>query len=256
MILAILQARTSSSRLAGKVMLPLCGKPMILHQIERVQRSVRIDKLMLATSDQAEDEPLRELARVSGVDCFGGSLDNVLDRFYQAALLHNPDFVVRLTGDCPLADWELIDRCVDLIVQGGFDYVSNVLPPTWPDGLDVEVMTFDALATAWREASNQVETEHVTPFINRNPDRFRLGSVVNDVDLSAFRWTVDEPADHAFVTQVYEALYPTKPAFDTADILALIARQPSLLEINAGIERNEGLRKAEAALLKGSTDAS
>ena len=254
MILALLQARISSSRLPGKVMLPLCGEPMLARQIERVLRSTRIDKLVVATSDLPEDRCLAGVAEAAGVGCFMGALDDVLDRFYHAARPHQADAVVRLTGDCPLIDWNVIDRCIDTMEEGGFDYVSNTLQPTWPDGLDVEVMTFAALAIAHREAENAVQREHVTPFINRDPARFRLGSVQNDVDLSAFRWTVDEPADYAFVARIYDGLFPTNPAFTTDDVLALLAREPALLEINAGFERNEGLRKAEDALLKGSAN--
>lgn len=236
-------------------MLPLCGEPMIVRQIERVLRSRRIDKLVIATSDAAEDACLAEIGQRAGVEIFRGSLENVLDRFYRASLPHQPDIVVRLTGDCPLADPQLIDRCIGAMDGGEFDYVSNVLPPTWPDGLDVEVMTFLALEAAWREADQPVQKEHVTPFLNRNPERFRLGSVMNEVDLSAFRWTVDEPADYAFVKQVYDNLFADKPAFTTDDVLALLSRQPELLEINAGIARNEGLRRAEQALSKGSHHA-
>lgn len=250
MILAILQARTSSSRLPRKVMLPMAGAPMLARQIERLQRARRVDRLVLATSDRPEDDCVAELADAAGIGSFRGSLDDVLDRFYRTAEPYAPELVVRVTGDCPLADWDVIDRCIDFMLDGEFDYVSNTLRPTWPDGLDVEVCTFAALATAWREADTSLQREHVMPFITRQPDRFRLGSVEAEVDLSGFRWTVDELADYEFVRRVYDALYPANPAFTTADILALLAREPDLMLLNAGIERNEGLRKAEQALLK------
>lgn len=255
MILAVLQARTSSSRLPGKVMLPLAGAPMLQRQLERIVRARRIDRLVVATSDRPEDACVVELAEKSGAAHYAGSLDDVLDRFYRAAEPFAPDWVVRLTGDCPLADWNVIDGCIDFACAGGYDYASNALNPTWPDGLDVEVMTFAALRTAWEEADKPLQLEHVTPFIIRQPERFRLGSYENEVDLSGFRWTVDEPGDFAFVSAVYDALYPKNPAFATADILALLAARPELIGLNAGIERNEGLRKAEEALLKGQTNA-
>jgi len=251
MILAILQARTSSSRLPRKVMLPLRGTPMLMRQIERITRSRRIDRLVVATSDRDEDLCVAELAEAAGVGAFRGALDDVLDRFYRAAEPYSPDIVVRVTGDCPLADWQVIDDCIEFLIAGGYDYVSNALNPTFPDGLDVEAMTFAALAEAWREGRGPVEREHVTPYIARRPGRFRLGSFENKgTDLSALRWTVDEPADYEFVAQVYDRLYPQNPAFTTADVLGLLSDEPELLHINAGIERNEGLRKAEQALRK------
>lgn len=250
MILGILQARTSSSRLPRKVMLPLAGAPMIARQIERLRRATAMDRLVLATSDRPEDDCVAEVAASAGIDSFRGSLDDVLDRFYRAAEPFEPSHVVRVTGDCPLADWEVIDACIRFAVEGGYDYASNTLKPSWPDGLDVEVATFAALRSAWEEATTLVQREHVMPFITRQPERFRLGSLENDVDLSSMRWTVDEPADYAFASRVYDALYPDNPAFSTADILSLLTRQPDLLSLNAGFERNEGLRRAEEALLK------
>lgn len=250
MILGLLQARSSSTRLPGKVMLPLAGAPMLARQIERLRRSAMIDMLVLATSDRPEDDCVAELAEAAGIASYRGSLDDVLDRFYRAAEPYRPDYIVRVTGDCPLIDWELVDRCIRFAADGSYDYASNALKPTWPDGLDVEVMTSVALREAWAEATSTVDREHVTPFINRQLDRFRLGSLENDVDLSAMRWTVDEPGDYEFVSRVYEALYPTNPAFTTADILQLLTARPELIQLNAGIERNEGLRKAQEALLK------
>jgi len=247
-ILGILQARTSSSRLPGKVMLPVAGAPMLARQIERLTRSRAIDRLVLATSDRPEDDCVAELAAAAGIASHRGSLDHVLDRFHGAALPFAPDYVVRVTGDCPLADWEVIDGCIRFALDGGYDYASNALEPTWPDGLDVEVFTFAALAAAWNEADSPLEQEHVTPFIHRRPERFRLGSFKNRVDLSALRWTVDEPRDYEFVREVYDRLYPADPAFTTDDILALLHAEPELIQLNAGIERNEGLRKMEEAL--------
>lgn len=248
MILAVLQARTSSKRLPGKVLLPLAGAPMLARQIERLRRSRHIDRLIVATSICSGDDSLALLAGQAGVGCYRGSLDDVLDRFYQAAEPHVPSHVVRLTGDCPLADWEVIDRVIKTALEGDFDYASNTLIPTWPDGLDVEIVTFEVLRTAWREAHKPVEREHVMPFITSQPERFRLGSVEHDVDLSQMRWTVDEPPDYDFVSTIYETLYPTNPAFTTEDILKLVSAAPELARINGSIARNEGLRKSEEAV--------
>ncbi|MEP9357619.1 glycosyltransferase family protein [Sphingomonas sp. KR3-1] len=247
MILAVLQARTSSSRLPGKVLLPVAGRPMLERQIERLLRAKLIDKLVLATSDRPEDAAVAELADRLGIESYRGSLDDVLDRYYQAAAPHAPQHVVRVTGDCPLADWEVIDRTIAFAAEGGYDYASNTINPTWPDGLDVEVATFAAIETAWREAVRPLEREHVMPFITSRPERFRLGSYENDRDMSALRWTVDEPGDYAFACAIYDALYPANRAFTTADILTLLEARPDLADLNTGFARNEGLLKSEQA---------
>lgn len=250
MIVAALQARSSSSRLPGKILKPIMGVAMLARQIERVLRSERIDKLVLATSSLEEDQAVADLAASAGVACYRGSLDDVLDRMYQAVAPYNPDLVVRLTGDCPLADWVVIDKVIGFAQAGGYDYASNTLKPTWPDGLDVEVVRFAAFQTAWREATTTLDREHVMPFLYRNAERFKLGNLVNDIDLSGLRWTVDEPADFAFVTQIYEALYPANAAFSTTDILSYLASHPDVVALNAGIERNEGYKRAMDMLAK------
>ena len=155
MILAILQARMSSSRLPGKVLAPILGEPMIARQIERLRRAERIDRLVIATSDQPDDDELAAEAGRIGCDVFRGALDDVLERYYRCATAQAPlpDHVVRLTGDCPLADPGLIDRLIAFHLEGGFDYASTALEPTWPDGLDAEIMTMAALEAAWREAT-------------------------------------------------------------------------------------------------------
>jgi spore coat polysaccharide biosynthesis protein SpsF len=246
MIVAALQARMSSSRLPGKVIKPILGVPMLARQIERIKRSTRIDRLVVATSSSPEDAAIAAVAAEAGVDCARGSLDDVLDRMHGAVRPFNPQYVVRLTGDCPLADWTIIDRVISAALETGADYASNTLRPTWPDGLDVEVARFSALDRAWREATATPEREHVTPYIHQHPELFKLHSVENDIDLSALRWTVDEPADFAFVDEVYTSLYPHDPAFLTDDILELVQEKPELQTINAGFQRNEGYAKSLA----------
>jgi spore coat polysaccharide biosynthesis protein SpsF len=238
-IVGVLQARTGSSRLPGKVLRPLAGKPMLERQLERLRRARAIDRLVVATSDDPQDEAIAALCGRTGTACFRGSLLDVLDRCYRAAAPYAPDHVVRLTGDCPLCDPELVDRVVARHLEGGYDYVSNTLVPTFPDGLDVEIMRYSCLETAWREAALPSQREHVTPFIHGQPARFRLGLVRNDTDLSALRWTVDEPEDFALVERIYEALYPAKPDFGTRDILALLDARPELRDWNRR-PRNEG----------------
>jgi spore coat polysaccharide biosynthesis protein SpsF len=241
-VVGILQARMSSTRLPGKVLLPLVGRPILERQIQRLQRTRNLDQLIVATTVDPSDDAIAALCADLGVASFRGSRDDVLDRYYHAALRGHPSHVVRLTADCPLADPDLIDQAVDFALSGGFDYASNTLRPTWPDGLDVEVMTFAALETAWHNAVSPVDREHVTQFIIKHPERFSHGSLENDVDLSAMRWTVDEPRDYDFVSRVYELLYPANPAFTARDVLVLLQEHPEIMELNRGIERNEGLR--------------
>lgn len=250
MILGIVQARMSSTRLPGKVLMPILGQPMLARQVERLQRASSIDRLLVATTSDESDYDIVSLAAELGLDVYRGSVEDVLDRFYQAALPLKPTHVVRLTADCPLADWQLIDRTVAKALADDLDYVSTALRPTWPDGLDVEVMTFAALEAAWREAQSPVEREHVTPFIISRSERFRRASVESPVDLSALRWTVDEPRDFEFVTRVYEALYPSNPAFTIDDVLVLLRREPELMGVNEGIERNEGLKLSIEKFMK------
>ncbi|MBF0156426.1 MAG: glycosyltransferase family protein [Magnetococcales bacterium] len=243
MILGILQARYSSRRLPGKVLLPILGRPMLACQLERLRRVRQMDRLVVATSDETSDDAIAALCRELAIPCYRGSLDDVLDRFYRAAIGFSPvpAQVVRLTGDCPLADPALIDRVIAHHLRGGFDYTSNIKPPTYPDGLDVEVMRFPVLAEAWREAQLPSQREHVTLFINGQPERFRLGNVTHDHDLSALRWTVDESEDLELVRKIYEALYPRNPEFAMAEVLALLAGHPEWQEGNRHHERNAGL---------------
>lgn len=244
MILCLLQARVSSTRLPRKVLEPVLGVPMIQRQIERISRSTMISQLVVATSVDQSDDPLVELCATIGVECCRGSLDDVLDRFYRCALHWSPEHIVRLTGDCPLCDPELIDEVVRKHVQGGYDYTSNITPPTYPDGLDVEVMTFATLEAVAREARRGSEREHVTLYIHNEPTRFRRGSVAGALDLSDQRWTVDEPADLQFVRAVYETLYPDNPDFGMNDVLDLLDRETGMGSINDGFARNEGLERS------------
>jgi spore coat polysaccharide biosynthesis protein SpsF (cytidylyltransferase family) len=244
-ILALVQARTSSTRLPGKVLMSILGKPMFALQLERLKRCTTFNDLVVATSNDASDDALAELCTRAGVSCFRGSLPDVLDRFVNAALPYAPDVVVRLTGDCPLADPTLIDEIVTRFVASDLDYLSNCEPATYPDGLDVEVTRFAALEAAGREAVLPSHREHVLPFIKRQPERFRVGNhVSSEIDRSRMRWTVDEPEDFEFVKQVYERLYPTNPLFTTQDVLALVAAEPALAQINARYQRNEGSKKS------------
>jgi spore coat polysaccharide biosynthesis protein SpsF len=234
----------SSSRFPGKVLKPLLGRSMLEWQIERILRCKRIDQLVVATSLNLEDDAIEAMCNRLGIYCFRGDLENVLDRFYQAAKKYNPNHIVRLTGDCPLTDPVLIDELVDFYLAQKCDYASNCEEPTLPDGLDAEVFSFAALKQAWKEAVLPSHLEHVTPFIRSNRERFKTACYRHHKNLSHLRWVVDEPEDLEFVRRVYEILYPVKPKFGTEDILALLERKPELAEINKGFKRNEGAKKS------------
>ena len=230
MILAILQARMSSTRLPGKVLKPLAGAPMVLRQIERLRRSRRLDRLVVATSTEPSDDALADVLAGADVEVFRGPLDDVLARFLGALDASPAEHVVRLTADCPLADPESVDATVALHLESGADYTSNT-PQThaWPKGLDVEVITAEALRQAAADASTPEEREHVTWGVWTHPERWRIAWLQSaNADDGDIRWTVDTLEDYAFAAAVYEALYPKDPAFTSADVRAFLSARPDL----------------------------
>ncbi len=234
----------SSTRFPGKVLQPILDVPMLGRQIERVKRSKRLDRLVVATSIEPLDDPLAQFCEQNAIAVFRGSLNDVLDRFYQAAAPHKPDHVVRLTGDCPLSDPEVIDQVIETHVAGGFDYTSNTIEPSYPDGLDVEVMRFACLEAAWREADLPSAREHVTPFLYRRPERFRLRNCAITPNRADLRWTVDVPEDLEFVRKIFAQLYPVDPNFGLAQILELLENHPTFNRDGNLPVRNEGLAKS------------
>ena len=219
-MLAILQARMSSTRLPGKVMAPILGQPMIGRQIERLRWSQGISRILVATSLREDDDVLAGYCVGVGVEVFRGDLCDVLDRFHAALVAAGqPEQFLRLTADCPLTDPAVIDLCIARHLASGADYTSNCLVRTFPKGLDVEVCRTEVLDAAWFQACSAYDREHVTPFIYARPNRFKLESVTREPPMR-FRWTVDTPTDFAFAADVHAALYPTKPQFGSEDIIA------------------------------------
>jgi len=233
-VLAVLQARMTSSRLAGKVLKPIVGRPMLGRQVDRLKRSKRITRLMVATSHEPSDDAIAAFCAGEGIAFYRGPLEDVVARYDGAVRQADPvDHVVRVTADCPLIDPEIVDRVIDLHVVGGYDYSSNTRVLTFPDGLDAEIMTRSALRIVAAEARQPYEREHVTPFLYRNPDRFRLGSLLNDAELGHLRWTVDTDADFRMVDAVFRALLPVNEAFTYADTLAFLTAHPEIAALNA-----------------------
>lgn len=241
--LAIVQARMTSTRLPGKVLLPLAGIPMILRQVERISRASTLDGVVVATSDDPSDDALAGVVASAGYPVMRGSLDDVLARYLHVIDALEPDVVVRLTGDCPLTCPEIVDLVVERFHRSSADYMSNTLDPTFPDGLDVEVFTAATLHDLADETLDSDEREHVTLGIYRRPDRFHVENIVDPsgAENADFRWTVDDPADFEFVTQVFNHLYPMKPQFGYADVLNLLHAHPELSRTTKDSKRNAAL---------------
>ncbi len=240
-IVAIIQARMGSRRLPGKVMMDVAGKPLLIHVITRAQSIRGIDRVVLATTVCEQDQQLVRTATECGIETFTGSELDVLDRYFQAAVKFSAGAVVRITADCPLLDPFVSSAVVEAFRTGDYDYVSNVHPPTFPDGLDTEVLSFEALERTWKEASLPADREHVTPFIRRHSENFKVSNVVNDRDWSHLRWTVDESADLRFVRAVYEQLYSESQMFGMPEVLKLLEDFPELNNMNAQYSRNSTL---------------
>ncbi|MDD5544357.1 MAG: glycosyltransferase family protein [Acidobacteriia bacterium] len=240
---AIIQARMSSTRLPGKVMAAIGGIPLLERVVRRAKQARTLDIVAVATTDRPSDNLVANCCRDIGIPYFRGNEDDVLDRYYRAAESFEADVIVRLTADCPLLDATVIDKVVRFFHAGDNDYVSNTLEPSYPDGLDTEVFSRRALERAWREARLNSEREHVTPYIWKQPDVFRVANVKHIQDLSSLRWTVDEPEDLEFVRRIY-AYLETKEPFGMDEVLALLQEHPELSEVNVRFERNEGYQKS------------
>ena len=235
---ALVQARMGSTRWPNKVMKPIGGIPMIELLLSRLSMAKELDQIIVATSVDVRNQPLVEHVQKLGYACEQGSENDVLERFVQAARKHKADVVVRITGDCPLVDPELVNDVVRRFKAAGVDYFSNINPPTYPDGLDIEVCSFNVLEQASQEAGKPFDREHVTPYL-REPGRFKTASMQHIEDLSALRWTVDEPADFTVIEKVFQYLHP-RTDFSWLEVLNLQQQQPDIFNINQHLIRNEG----------------
>ena len=237
-IVALVQARMGSTRLPNKVMKVVKGKPMIQHLLERLTLSKEIDQICVASSEDRQNDVLQAFVESIGFVCTRGSEKDVLSRFFDSAKALNADVVVRITGDCPLVDFELVDKCIKEFKAAKVDYFSNVMPPTYPDGLDIEVFSFEALSKAHSEATSFFDREHVTPYL-RNSESITKARMTNAEDLSSLRWTVDDPEDLLVIKAVFEHFHPNN-IFSWTEVLELYKNSPDLFEINSETKRNEG----------------
>jgi spore coat polysaccharide biosynthesis protein SpsF len=250
-VTAIVQARMASTRLPGKSLVDVCGRPLLGRVLERIRPSTLVSQTIIATTTAPEDDAIAAFSDQSQVPCYRGSIDDVLDRFHQASKVVPTDIVVRVTADDPLKDPGVIDQAVAmLLADPALDYVSNTIVPTYPEGLDIEVFTAGALARAWADAALPSEREHVTPYIWKNPQLFAVRNFENSEDLSRLRWTVDYPEDLAFVREVYSRL-SVDGRFGWRDVLKLVKDEPGLAEMNAGIVRNAGYLSSLASEVSG-----
>jgi spore coat polysaccharide biosynthesis protein SpsF len=235
----IIQARTGSNRLPNKVLSKIGTKTMVEQVIQRVKKIKNIEQVILVTTLKNTDKILLEIAKKNEILSFAGSANNVLKRYYDCSKKFNCDPIIRITADCPLLDPLIATKMLKLYQEKKYDYVSNVLPPTFPDGLDVEIFSFKALEKCMINAKLNSEKEHVTAYIHNNKKKFKISNFSNKLNLSNYRWTVDHSNDLKFVQNIYELLKP-KEIFSMQNILKIISQNPNLVKYNSKIDRNEG----------------
>lgn len=242
-VIAMIQARTGSKRFPRKVLAKIENKPMMWHVINRIKQVKGIQQIILITTEKKEDRILLRLARESGILGFAGDVNNVLKRYFRCAVLYHADAIIRITGDCPLIDPNVVEKMLTFYKKHDYDYVSNTFPPTFPDGLDTEIFSFKTLQRIAHDAKLKSDREHVTPYIRKNVRKFKIFNYENELDLSQFRWTVDEKNDLKFVRKIYHRMRPEN-IFSMKDILGIISKNPKILEINKGIRRNESYSRS------------
>jgi len=247
MIMAIIQARMGSSRLPGKVLMDLAGETVLFRVVERVRRCQKVDRVVVATTLSKSDDPIETLCVQKNVGCFRGSEEDVLDRYFQCALhfgAQATDAIVRITADCPLLDPAVVDHVVQRFLSTSCAYASNINPPTFPDGLDVEVFSHASLQRAWKEARMASEREHVTVYIRNHPEWFASENVQNREDWSHLRWTLDEPEDYHMLSCVFSHFATRNMLFGMEEVLDFLKDNPDVQRLNRKFLRNEGLQKS------------
>ena len=243
MVIAILQARTGSTRLLGKVLKTIKGKTLLELYLNRVKPSKLINKIVVATTDLEQDNRIEELVVRLGFECFRGSEKDLLDRYYKCACKYNAEVIVRITPDDPFVDYQIVDRGISIFLKNNVDFVTNHLTPTFPEGLDVEIYSFSAIEKLWHQATLLSEREHVFPYIQNHPVEFRIINFTQEGDFSHLRWTIDYECDFEMTKVIYEHLYDQKNIFLQRDILQLLQKNPEIAEMNAHIQRKEGVNR-------------
>ena len=238
-IVAIVQARMGSTRLPGKILLDIEGKPMLWHVVNRLSYSKLINEIVIATTNDKKDDETANFCKDNRSYCYRGNQEDVLDRYYQAAKIHSADIVIRITSDCPLIDPAITDEVASYYLdnQENVDYVSNTIKRTYPRGMGTEVISFKALEKCWQEAKKKHQREHVTPYIYEHPEIFNLSNIENKRDLSDLRLTVDEEKDLELIRKIYAKLYKESDIFFMEDIIKLFENNPYLRGINREVKQ-------------------
>jgi spore coat polysaccharide biosynthesis protein SpsF len=236
-ITIVVQARMSSSRLPGKVILPILGEPLLFRMIERLRLIKYPVNIVVATSTHQDDDEIQHFCEVKNIRCYRGDLQDLLDRHYQVGVLTMADAIIKIPSDCPLIDPKIVDKVIHYYLANTteYDYISNLHPATYPDGNDVELMTAHALYTAWQEANRPLELEHTTPYFWENPKKFNITNLRWETGLDysmTHRFTIDYYEDYQFIKRVFEELYPINPAFELEDILKLLQSKPAIYDLN------------------------
>jgi len=240
MIGCIIQARMGSTRLPGKVMELLDGKNSSLHYtINQLKNSLNLNKIIVATTELEEDDIIEKISKDNEIECFRGSSENVLERFYECAKKFQLESIVRITADCPLIDPKIVDSIIEIFNSCKYDYVHNMEPRTFPDGLDTEVFTFKILEEAWKNAILPSEKEHVTPYFRNNKDNFKIKNVINTKNLSSHRWTLDYQEDLDLIRNIVKEI-KNRPILMN-HIINLFNDKPDIFEINKKYLSNDGL---------------
>ena len=238
-VLIIVQARMGSTRFPGKVLKKVLGKPLLEYLLERLQRVKKVNGICVATTTNPQEQPILDICCQMSVKTFRGSEDDVLERYFLAAQQLKADAIVRVTSDCPLIDpWE-IDKLIGYYLENlrKYDYIADGPQRSYPCGMGAEIFSFEALKQAHENAKSKPEREHVTPYIHRHPDLFRLGNISYIEDQKDHRWTVDTPEDFQLVSKIIESLYPVKPDFSIKDILNLLKENPEWKKINSHVKQ-------------------
>jgi spore coat polysaccharide biosynthesis protein SpsF len=242
-ITAIIQARTGSSRLPGKTLMNIKGVSLLGHLCKRIKLSKFINEIIIATTIHERDNDIVRFAGNNNIKFYRGSEDDVLDRFYKASSKYKVETIVRVTPDCPMLDPRVMDSVISRFLCGKYDFVSNTIPPTYPDGLDTEAFSFETLQRVWKEAKLPSDREHVTAYIINRPDSFRLFNVENGgEDISMMRWTVDYKEDFEFINEIFTRLNMSDDIFYMEDVIRLLENSPGIIKLNNSHTRNEGYR--------------
>lgn len=238
-VVAIIQARTGSTRLPNKIFSKLSGYYLLSHVVERLKISKEINKIVIATTTNNKDNSIEEWCKENRIEFYRGSEENVLKRYYNTAKKFKAKIIIRITADDPFKDYRIIDKAINILKENKYDFVCNNNPVSFPEGLDVEVLTMDALSISFFNSISKFEQEHVTQYIHRNKEKFKIFNIENEKDLSCLRWTIDTVEDFLFAKEIYNNLYRRNDIFLTEDIIELLNKFPKLSKINNEVQRSQ-----------------